>query len=128
MRRRGSLRAATALLLIAGLAHADPDPWLGEDKALHFGLSSVLAIGGYTAATSFSASPTVRLAYGGSVALLAGVGKELWDASGHGTPSWKDLTWDVVGAVAGLAISWAVDTFVAPLFAPRKATAPAAVP
>lgn len=120
--------AVATALLASSVAHADPDPWLGQDKALHFGFSSVLAIGGYTAATVFSDSPKVRLAYGGSVALLAGIGKELYDFGGHGTPSWKDLTWDVVGAAVGLAISWAVDTFVAPRFAPRRATAPAATP
>ena len=26
---------------------ADPDPWLGPDKALHFGISAGLAGGGY---------------------------------------------------------------------------------
>ena len=86
---------AVVLVLVSGVASADPDSWVSTDKAIHFGFSGALAIGGYGAATAFSESPTVRLEYGAAVALIAGVGKELWDASGHGDPSWRDFTWDV---------------------------------
>lgn len=47
--------------------------------------------------------------YGASVALLAGIGKELWDASGNGNASLKDLTWDVLGTAVGVVICWAID-------------------
>ncbi|MBS1149680.1 MAG: putative lipoprotein [Myxococcaceae bacterium] len=104
--------AAIALLLAATTARADPDPWFGSDKALHFGFSSALAIAGYGAATTFSPSPKVRAAYGASVALLAGIGKELWDASGPGGASAKDLTWDLLGTAVGVAICWVLDELV----------------
>ncbi len=101
--------AVTVVLLVAATANADPDRWLGSDKAIHFAFSSGLAIGGYAAAATFSDSRTVRVGYGASVALLAGIGKELWDASGNGNASIKDLTWDVLGTMVGLALCWVVD-------------------
>ena len=115
---------AIGLILVASAARGDS--WLGADKALHFGFSGALAIGGYTAATSFSDSPGVRVAYGASVALLAGIGKELWDASGYGDPSWRDLTWDVIGTAVGVAICWAIDRFVVPIFSRPSAAVNAA--
>ena len=62
---------------------------------------------------------------GGGLALSAGIAKELWDLSGHGDASWRDLTWDVVGTVTGLAVAAAIDWTIAKL-APRhaRATAP----
>ncbi len=107
--KRSSWAAALALVLAATTVRADPDPWFGSDKALHFGFSSGLAIAGYGAATTFSDSPVVRVAYGASVALLAGIGKELWDASGNGNASLKDFTWDVLGTAVGVTICWAID-------------------
>lgn len=103
--------AAVALLvLVAATARAaDPDPWFGSDKALHFSVSGGLAMASYGAATTFSDSPKVRVAYGASVALLAGIGKELWDASGNGNPSLRDLTWDVMGTAVGVTLCWLID-------------------
>ena len=39
-------------------------------------------------------------------------GTVLIDATGSGDPSWKDFTWDVIGAAVGLAIAWGIDTAV----------------
>lgn len=109
-----------ALLLVGTAARAEPDLWFGSDKAFHFGFSSGLAIGGYGAAITFSESPKVRVAFGASVAMLAGIGKELWDASGNGNPSWKDLTWDVLGTAVGVAICWVIDElFFRPVVQPQ---------
>ncbi len=106
------------LSLVLGAAEARADSWVSEDKALHFGFSGAIAIGGYGAATSFSESLPARVGFAASVSLLSGIGKELWDASGgNGDPSWKDLTWDVLGAAVGVAICWAIDRFVVPIFA-----------
>jgi putative lipoprotein len=99
---------ATALL--AAPAHAaDPDPWFGHDKKLHFEVSAALASGGYGAASFVTDDRRARLAVGGGFAFSIGVAKELWDLSGHGDASWRDLTWDAVGTVTGLALAYAVD-------------------
>jgi putative lipoprotein len=104
-----------ALLLLAATVPArraraaDPDPWFGRDKALHFGASALLASGGYGATALVADDRRVRLAVGGGFAFSLGVAKELWDLSGHGDASWRDLTWDAVGTVAGLAVAAAVD-------------------
>lgn len=87
----------------------DPDPWFGRDKALHFGASATIAAGGYTlGAVAFDARYEALL-LGGGLALGAGIGKETWDAMGHGDPSWRDFTWDLVGTAAGLGLAWGVD-------------------
>jgi putative lipoprotein len=115
-RARAPLMTATLLcvlaptLLPAGPARAsDRDPWFGPDKALHFGASALLAAGGYGATALVSDDRRVRLAVGGGVAFSLGIAKELWDLSGHGDPSWRDLTWDAVGTVSGLAVAAALD-------------------
>jgi putative lipoprotein len=91
-------------------AHADdPDPWFGRDKALHFGATAVLASGGYAGTALATDDRRFRLAVGAGLGLGAGVAKELWDLSGHGDASWRDLTWDVVGTATGLAVALAID-------------------
>jgi uncharacterized protein YfiM (DUF2279 family) len=44
-----------------------------------------------------------------ALSLGAGVGKELWDLTGHGDASWRDLTSDLVGATAGVLVASAID-------------------
>ena len=87
----------------------DPDPWFGADKWQHFGVSAALAAGGYGAGAAWQLSTRDRWLLGGGVALAAGVGKELWDLSGAGTASWRDLTWDVAGLATGLLAAWLID-------------------
>jgi putative lipoprotein len=103
------LALATAMLVAPGARAADPDPWFGRDKALHFGASALLASGGYGAAALVTDDRRARLVVGGSFAFSLGVAKELWDLAGHGDASWRDLTWDAVGTVTGLAVAAALD-------------------
>ena len=49
-----------------------------------------------------------------------GVAKELWDLSGHGDASWRDLTWDAVGTVTGLALAAAIDWTLGKLHRARR--------
>jgi putative lipoprotein len=84
---------------------ADPDPWLGPDKALHFGASAVIAGGGYAVGAFAFDDYLGPIVLGTSLALGAGVVKESLDAAGLGTPSWKDLTWDVIGTALGIGVS-----------------------
>jgi putative lipoprotein len=98
---------------------ADPDPWFGHDKALHFGASALLAAGGYGATALVTEDRRVRLAVGGGFAFSLGAAKELWDLSGHGDASWRDLTWDAIGTATGLAVAAAVDWAIHKLAPPR---------
>lgn len=99
----------TAVVAAPAVRADDSDPWFGRDKMLHFGASAVIAAGGYTAgAVAFDARYEALL-LGSGLALAAGTGKELWDMSGHGDPSWRDFTWDLVGIVAGLGVTWGID-------------------
>jgi putative lipoprotein len=126
LRRAAACLLGASALLSPGPARAqDRDPWFGRDKALHFGASALLAGGGYAGAALATDDTRVRLAVGGGLALSAGVAKELWDLSGHGDPSWRDLTWDVVGTATGLAVAVAIDWAVGRLTSRRAhATVP----
>lgn len=113
------MRLARVVPLLAFMGVADarassatPDPWFGPDKALHFGATFGLSVGGYAAGSLLSEEPRARLAIGGGLALGAGIAKELWDLSGRGDASWKDLTWDAIGTATGLLVSWVVDRYL----------------
>jgi putative lipoprotein len=101
-----------AALLYTTQARADDDPWLGKDKALHFASSASLAVGGYGFGVVTQRDRPTSLLFGGGFAFGFGVAKETWDLMGHGDPSWKDLTWDAIGTVAGLATAWVLDVLV----------------
>lgn len=109
------LAPATLLLALTGRsAHADPDPWFGRDKALHFGVSAALAAGGYAASSPWLDSRTERAIAGSAFSLTLGASKELWDLAGHGDPSWRDFTWDVVGTAVGVALAVSIDAIASP--------------
>ncbi len=108
------LCAAAGLLLAPGAsaeAH-DSDPWFGRDKALHFGVSTLLASGGYGATTLLSDGTAIRLAGGAGLALSAGIAKEVYDRYSGGDASLRDLTWDAVGTATGLVVSWLIDRYL----------------
>lgn len=88
---------------------ARADEWLGPDKALHFSVSGVAAIGGYALAIPLFDDRAPRVVLGASVALSLGIAKELIDLAGAGDPSWRDLFWDVVGTATGVLLAWLVD-------------------
>jgi putative lipoprotein len=91
---------------------SDEDPWLGRDKAKHFGVSAALAVAGYAAATPFTESEPLRLVSGGGLALGLGLGKEIADRFTGGHPSLRDLTWDVAGTATGLLTAWLIDRWL----------------
>src|SRR5690242_7187583 len=113
-----SLGVAALGLSFAGLcASADAsaqtdDRWFGSDKVMHFALSADVAAGGYTFATGLFHNVPPRLAFGAVASLGFGIGKELYDLTGHGTASWRDLAWDVVGTASGLAVVWLLQEWI----------------
>ncbi len=127
--RRQSRASPAALLLVSLLASlagprvaradsANADPWFGRDKLIHFAASGSLAVVGYASASMLTENRPVRIGAGATLALGAGVAKELWDLDGHGDASWRDLSWDVIGAATGLLVSVGVDWAVHRMFRP----------
>jgi putative lipoprotein len=113
---RARARALALLaLLIASLVgpraarSEPPDPWLGRDKALHFSASAVIAAGGYGGSSLLTDDRRWRLVAGAGLAVAAGAGKEIADGYGYGDPSWRDFTWDLIGAATGVGIAWLLD-------------------
>lgn len=115
--RIGGVATAVLLAVVASSASAgaqepDPDPWFGRDKVLHFAASATIAGSGYAIGAPLFDSRGQALILGGSLALGLGITKEVLDATGLGDPSWRDLTWDGIGTVAGLAFAWGIDLLV----------------
>ncbi len=106
------LAAVVVCALTAGTQNARADEWLGKDKALHFGASAILAGGAYGVSALVLEPRWARVTVAASVALAAGAAKELYDLAGHGDPSWKDFSWDVLGTAFGvgaaLLVDWAI--------------------
>ena len=115
------LLSLTATLAGPRIACADPanaDPWFGRDKLIHFSASASLAIVGYAGASMLTENRPTRVGAGAALAVSAGVAKELWDLDGHGDASWRDLSWDLIGAATGLLVSVGVDWAVHRMFQP----------
>jgi putative lipoprotein len=110
------VRRALAVALLLGLSPparaADPDTWFGRDKALHFTATASLALAGYGGAALKTSEPLTRAAAGATHGLGAGIAKELFDLTGAGDASWRDLTWDVVGTATGVLVATAIDYLI----------------
>lgn len=100
---------ASCLHLPAG---ARADDWVGLDKALHFSVSAGLGGAGYGVAVFVSERRWVRALYGAGFSLTLGGAKEIYDATGAGTPSEKDLVWDLFGTLVGVSVAYLVDWLV----------------
>jgi uncharacterized protein YfiM (DUF2279 family) len=79
---------------------AGADDWFGPDKAKHFFTAAFVQSFSYAAFRTTGMSSGASLAGATVATAAASFGKELWDASGHGTPSARDLVWDAAGAGA----------------------------
>lgn len=89
-------------------AHA-ADEWWGYDKGEHLVVTTGVAAVFSQGSRFFVASPFVRAGIGFGAAVVIGAGKELVDLAGFGDPSWKDFTWDVIGAAVGTVLSFAFE-------------------
>jgi putative lipoprotein len=108
------LAAPVAAAVLASAGSAKADDWFGKDKTLHFGVSVGLAAGGYAAGTQLFETRRSALILGGSFSIALGAGKEIYDATGHGDPSWKDFTWDLIGTAVGLGLAYGVHSLAFP--------------
>jgi uncharacterized protein YfiM (DUF2279 family) len=125
--RASSFLFVIALLFISPSAlGSDADPWLARDKALHFDATAGIASVTYAVSAGWLVDARWKaLVVGGSVAMAAGVAKEVVDAS-HvfgGDPSWKDFAWDAIGTVVGLALAWGIDLLLGGVSTERPAFA-----
>ncbi len=106
------LLALGLALLSAGCGTMSPqgDAWLGKDKAKHFGLSALMAASGAAAANAGDMEDHQSFPVVVGATLSVGAAKEahdyLYKPSGW---SWKDLAWDLLGALAGFYAVEAVD-------------------
>lgn len=124
-------RLAVTLALIVGsgllgpgpVSARDDDPWRGRDKRLHAGISAGLGAGFYALSVPLVERRSARAAIGFGAAFSLGIAKELYDATGAGTPSGRDLAWDAVGAFAGVGAAALIDFAVCRLRGGTKQTA-----
>ncbi len=113
-----SMTRAIALALCLALSgSARADEWTGPDKTVHFAVSASIAAGLGVTVHHFTGSTGDAVSSGLVGALLAGVAKELLDLAGLGTPSWKDLAWDALGAATGAIFTLLWSKWVAPRIA-----------
>lgn len=121
------MRARAALVLAAALAAPTPASaqLLRRDDRLHFGLSALIAFGAYGVVALVDERESLRVGIGAAVALAAGVAKELWDLSGRGDPSWRDLGFDLLGTGVGLLAGWLLGALVRHLRGPTEPELPA---
>jgi putative lipoprotein len=93
-------------------APSDPDPWFGRDKLYHFGATALISAGGYGVGKLAFGGYAAPAIFGSSLALAAGATKELLDMAGFGDPSWRDITWDVIGTAVGTGLCLSIDALV----------------
>lgn len=100
------------LAFTANAEASDADPWFAHDKYLHGSVSAGLSLTGYGLASLATHDLRWRFGTGVTLALAAGIGKELVDLHGPGDASWRDFTWDVAGTASGVVIAYVLDTYV----------------
>jgi uncharacterized protein YfiM (DUF2279 family) len=113
-------RALVAAGVVLGLVVL---PGAGRARAQQAApVDASLAVVGYAGASLVTDDRPARIAVAASFALGLGIAKEVWDATGHGDASWRDLTWDVVGTTTGVLIACAIDWAIGRLRGPTKAS------
>ena len=94
------LHLLIAFTIGGGQPTAYPDRWFAPDKVQHFFMSAFIQSVGYSAFRQAGMTHRSSLVGASAITFSVGAGKELWDATGRGDPSLKDLTADVAGAAA----------------------------
>ncbi|AUZ05167.1 MULTISPECIES: YfiM family protein [Vitreoscilla] len=82
--------------------HSANDAWVGPDKVKHFAVSAGLSAAAAQSLHGNHMPPSHRATAAIGFSVSMGLGKELYDARAQGSGfSWKDLAYDVGGAIAG---------------------------
>ena len=87
-----------------GQEHPKGDTWFSADKAKHFFTAAFVQSAAFGGLRAVGASRSASLAGASTVGAGLSIGKEIYDAKGGGTPSGKDLAWDVAGMIAASAV------------------------
>lgn len=98
------MRGLLLVFSLGGPPRGAGDAWFAEDKLKHFFTSAFVQSLGYGSLRAAGVSHGAALAGATAATLAAGVGKELYDRNGRGTPSGRDLVWDAAGAAAASAL------------------------
>ena len=101
-----------ALLFTSGCATTGQhnDDWFGEDKAAHFFVSCVVAGAAAAASKDRGMDDGESFAFAMGITISMGGAKEAYDLYIKKTYwSWKDMTWDLLGALAGYSLVEAAD-------------------
>lgn len=101
-----------ALICCSARSASAQDDWFGPDKTLHFAVCTGVSGGTYALSALVLEDRTWRFVTGAGAAIALGAAKEAADATGSGTPSWRDFTWDVAGALTGSLTAYLIDRFL----------------
>jgi putative lipoprotein len=85
------------------------DSWTGDDKIQHFWISSVISGTTTAIAKSRESDDSSQFPIAMGVTLFFGVAKESYDLKTKGHWGWKDIAWDVAGALTGYMAVEALD-------------------
>ena len=85
------------------------DPWTGRDKFDHFWVSGVISSATTAIAKDQDIDDSDQFAVAMGVTLSFGVSKEAYDIRVQRGWSWKDIVWDIAGALTGFALVEAAD-------------------
>lgn len=91
-----------AIIALSSSAHACSDSMqFTQDKQKHFAVSAALGV------VARSVTDNNTAAFG--LALIPGVAKEVYDATGKGCTSINDMAWNAIGAAVGVySTSWII--------------------
>ncbi len=122
--------AVLAFLIMVALLSSPARAGIAPDKKQHFQAGLIISsvfYGLHTYGPSFDGDGLTKeqyrllrrkeaLTWGLLTAVSAGIGKELLDSFGMGTPEWEDLMYTAYGALAGSLFCLALDYFLSKTF------------
>jgi hypothetical protein len=103
-------KIAIVLVMIFGIHFSADGQVIARDKQLHIGAGAVVA--GWGTLIPQNNKGWKPFIYGVGSATIAGVGKEVTDLGGFGTPDFKDLGATVLGGVVSAGIITGVKAII----------------